>query len=116
MTKPNKMEPPGAPHASVELPPDDLAAPETESPLVTDLRARIERLTAQVARLEEPDAEKFERLKNAELDSGVPRQTLTRWAKRGLVKHYYDEHGMLWICVKDAIRKRFALAPAGGPK
>ena len=34
------------------------------------------------------------------------------WVRLGLVKHRYDEHGVLWIDVRDAIRQRFYLAPA----
>jgi hypothetical protein len=110
MTNANKLGPPES-NSTAELP-----SAETESPIIADMRARIERLKAQVARLQEPFAEQYEILKNAALDSGVPRQTLSRWVRYKLVKHKYDAHGQLWIDVKDAIRQRFALAPAGGPK
>jgi hypothetical protein len=103
---------------ATDLPPD-LSVPVvvTESALVTDLREIIERQKAEVARLKEPLAEDFQILKNAAKDSGVPRQTLMNWVNAKpvpLVKHKYDEHGTLWIDVKDAIRQRFALAPSMG--
>jgi hypothetical protein len=104
--------------ATVELPPDDvpdLSVPVvTESALVIDLRETIERLEAENGRLKDPLDEDFQILKNAATDSGVPRQTLMRWVEAGLVKHKYDERGTLWICVIDAKRQRFALAPSMG--
>ena len=90
--------------------------PSTESPVITEMRATIERLEAQVARLTEPFAEKYEVLKNAVTDSGVPRQTLMRWVSAipPLVRHYRDANGTLQIDVIDAKRQRFALAPSTG--
>jgi hypothetical protein len=78
------------------------------------MKARIERLEAEVARLKEPFAEDFQIPKNAAKDSGVPRQTLERWVGEGKIRFKYDDHGQLWIDVIDAIRQRFALAPAMG--
>ncbi len=107
--------------ATGELPPDDvpdLSVPVvTELALIIDLRETIERLEAENARLKEPLGEDFQILKNAAKDSGVPRQTLMNWMNAkpvSLVKHKYDEHGTLWICVIDAKRQRFALAPSMG--
>jgi hypothetical protein len=107
--------------ATVELPPDEMPSLamliDTEPAIVIEQRARIERLEAEVARLKDPLGEDFQILKNAEKDSGVPRQTLMNWVNAKpvpLVKHEYDEHGTLWICVIDAKRQRFALAPSVG--
>jgi hypothetical protein len=86
-----------------------------EPPLVmADLLEKNERLKAQVARLMAPSAEDFQIPKNAAKDSGVPRQTLERWVREGKIRFKYDDHGQLWIDVIDAIRQRFALAPAMG--
>jgi hypothetical protein len=105
----------------IDLPPDDVrdvsVAVVTEPALVIEMRETIERLKAKVARYEDPLAERFEILKNAAIDSGVKRQTLMNWVNAkpiSLVKHKYDEHGTLWICVIDARRQRFAFAPSMG--
>ena len=97
----------------------DLALPilepvNTEHALIVEMKASIARLTAEVARLKEPFAEDFQLPKNAAKDSGVPRQTLEKWVELGKVKHFYDDHGQLWICVIDAIRQRYGLPPGSG--
>jgi hypothetical protein len=101
----------------IDLRADSLTAhahgpPSVELALV--MKARVERLEAEVARLKAPFAEDFQIPKNAAKDSGVPRQTLERWAREGKIRFKYDDHGQLWIDVIDAIRQRFALAPAMG--
>ncbi|SHG80893.1 hypothetical protein [Bradyrhizobium erythrophlei] len=108
--------------APVEFPPDtspDLSVPVvTESVIIAEMRETIERLKAKVARYEDPLAERFERLKNAVLDSGVARQTLMNWVRDKLVNHYYDgpdeDHLTLWIDVIHARALRFAFAPTMG--
>jgi hypothetical protein len=108
--------------ATVELPPDDM--PELAKPVVTrgmalatemrkrieQMRERAERAEAEVAYLKEPGAEHFETMREAAIQSGVSRSTLERWVKAGLVHHYRDPQGVLWIDVNDAILKRFKFA------
>jgi hypothetical protein len=59
------------------------------------MKARIERLEAEVARLKAPFAEDFQIPKNAAEDSGVPRQTLERWVGEGKIRFKHDDHGQL---------------------
>ncbi len=113
--------------ATAELPPNELPGltmlVDAEAVIRTEQRARIKRLEEQLARSEakverseDPLAERFEVPKNAEMDTGIPRQTLERWAAAipPLVKHFHDENGQLWIDCIDANRQRFALAPIDG--
>jgi hypothetical protein len=94
------------------LPEDVLAAlPDNVLALLWRMATINASLTAEVARIKEPLAEDYHPLKRAAGLSGVPRTTLSpRWVSKGLVKHYYDEHGDLWIDVIDARRQRFLLA------
>jgi hypothetical protein len=99
-------------------PPPFIEPVSTESALVAEMRETIERLEAKVARYEAPLAQRFEILKNAVIDSGVPRQTLMNWVRDGLVSHYYDgpdeDHLTLYIDVIHAQALRFAFAPTMG--
>jgi hypothetical protein len=112
--------------ATAELLPDEIEW-QTSKPFITGATVieveqleRIGRLEeqaardkAKIARYEDSLAERFEVPKNAETDTGIPRQTLKRWAAANppLIKHKYDDNGQLWIDVIDAKRQRFFLAP-----
>jgi hypothetical protein len=67
----------------------------TESATIAGMQEIIDRQAAELARLRDPSAEQYERLKQAVFHSGVARQTLERWVRAGLVKHYRDAQGNL---------------------